>query len=54
MDLGKGLFLLVFQTSFYGCFPTLNRNAFLWMVTLFGANTPESSKVFQKVEAFSY
>ena len=54
MDSGKGFFLPVFQTPFYGCFQTLKGNAFLWMITLFGASTPESSKTCQKVEAFSY
>ena len=54
MDSGKGVFLSVFRIRFYGCFEILNRNAFLLMITLFGANTPESSKIFQKVEAFSY
>ena len=54
MDLGKGIFLSVFRTPFYGSFQTLNRNAFLWMITLFGANIPEPSKICQKVEAFSY
>ena len=54
MDSDKGVFLSVFQTPFYVCFQTLKKNAFLWMITLFGANTPESSKIFQKVEAFSY
>ena len=32
-----GVFLSVFQTPFYGCFQTLNRNEFLWMITSFGA-----------------
>ena len=36
---GKGFLLSVFRTPFYGCFETLNRNAFLWMITLFGANS---------------
>ena len=54
MDSNKGFSLPVFQTLFYGCFQTLNRNVFLWMTTLFGANTPETSKICQKVEAFSY
>ena len=54
MDSGKGVFLSVFRTPFYGCFQTFNRNAFLWMITLFGANTPEPSKICQKVKAFSY
>ena len=52
VDLGKGVFLSAFQTVFYGCFQTLNRDAFLWMTTLFTANTPELSKICQKVEAF--
>ena len=45
--------LSVFRTPFYGCFQTLNRNAFLWMITLLGAKTPESSKICQKVVAYS-
>ena len=31
IDLGKDVFLSVFRTPFYGCFQTLNSNAFLWM-----------------------
>ena len=54
MDSGTSFFLPVFRTTFYGCFKTLNRNAFFWMVTLFGANSLESSMISQKVEAFSY
>ena len=54
VDSGKDVFLSVFWTSFYGCFQTLNRNSFLWIITLFAANTPESSKICQKVEVFSY
>ena len=54
MDSGKGFFLPVFRTPFYGCFQTLNRNAFLWMITLLGGNTSESSKICQKEEAFYY
>ena len=54
MDRGKGLYLPVFRTPFYGCFQTMNRNAFLWMITSSGANSSESSKIFQKVEAFTY
>ena len=54
MNSGKSVLLSVFQTPFYGCFQTLNRNTFLWMITLFGANAPESSKLCQKVKAFSY
>ena len=53
MDSGKGVFLSVFRTPFCGCFQISNRNAFLWMITLFGANIPEPSKICQKVEAFS-
>ena len=48
----KGVFLSVYRTPFYGCFQTLNGNALLWMITLFGADTPASSKICQKVEAF--
>ena len=54
MGLGKGIFLFIFWVSFSGCFQTLNRNVFLWMITLFGANNPEQSRVCQKVEVFSY
>ena len=54
VDSSKNVFLSIFWTPFCGCFQTLNRNAFLWVITLFGANTPESSKICQKVEAFSY
>ena len=35
IDSGKGFFLPVFKTPFYCCFQTLNRSAFLWMITLF-------------------
>ena len=52
MDSCKGFFLPVFGTPFYDCFQTLNMNAFLWMITLFGANSLESSKICQKVETF--
>ena len=51
MDSGKGVFLSVFQTPFYGCFQTLNRNTFLWMIMLFGTNIPEPPKICQKVKA---
>ena len=44
MGSGKGVFLSVFRTPFYGCFLTLKENAFPWMITLFGANTLESLK----------
>ena len=54
MDSGKDFFLPVLRTPFYGCFQTLNTNTFLWMITLFGANTLESLKICQKVETFSY
>ena len=47
MDSGKGVFLSVSRTPFYGCLQTLNRKEFLWMITLFGANTTESSKICQ-------
>ena len=53
MDAGKGAFLSVFWTPFYGCFQAFNRTALLWMISLFGANNPESSKICQNVEAFS-
>ena len=51
-DPGKGVFLSVFQTPFYGCFQAFNRNAFLWMIILFGANTPASSKICEKWKIF--
>ena len=51
-DPGKGVFLSVFQTPFYGCFQAFNRNAFLWMIILFGANTPASSKICEKWKVF--
>ena len=54
VDSGKGVFLSVFRAHVSGCFQTLNRYAFIWMITLSGAYTPESSKICQKVEAFSY
>ena len=53
MDSGKDVFLSVFRSPFYGCFQTLTRNTFLWMIKLSGANTLESSKICQKVEVFS-
>ena len=46
------VFLSVFRTPFYGCFQKLSRNTFLWMIKLFGANTPESSKICQKRKLF--
>ena len=52
MGSGKGVFLSVFRTSLYGCFQALNRKTFLWMITLFGANTPESSMICQKRKLF--
>ena len=53
-DSGKGAFLSVFRAPFYACFQTLNRNVFPWMITLFGANIPESLNICHKVETFSY
>ena len=50
MDSDKSFFLSAFRTPFYGRLKTLNRNGFLWMITLFGTNTPESSKICQKKE----
>ena len=38
MDSCKSVFLSVFRIPFYGCFQTFNGNAFLSMITLFGAN----------------
>ena len=54
MDLGKDVFPSVFQTPLCGHFQKLNRSVFLWMITMFGANTPESSKMFQKMKVFSH
>ena len=54
MDAGKGAFLSVFWTPFYGCFQAFNRIALLWMISLLGANNPESTKNCQKEGAFSY
>ena len=51
---GLFVFLSVFRTPFYGCFQKLSGNTLLWMITLFGANTSESSKICQKKEDFSY
>ena len=52
MDSATGVFLAVFRTRFYGYFQTLNRNAFLSTIKLFGAKTPELSKIYLKVVAF--
>ena len=46
-DSGKDFFLSVFETPFYGCFQTFNRNALLWMIILLGENTTESSKIWK-------
>ena len=54
MDSATGVFLSLFQTPFYGCFETLNRSAFVLMLTMFGANIPESSKACQTVVVFSF
>ena len=54
IDSGDGFFLPVFRAPFHGCFQTSSRKVLLWMITLFGANSPESSKICQNVEAFSY
>ena len=51
-DSGKGVFLSVFRAPFYACFQTLNRNVFPWMITLFGANIPESLSFCHKVDDF--
>ena len=34
VDSGKGIFLSVFRAPVSGCFQTLNRYAFFWMITL--------------------
>ena len=52
VDSSKGVFLSVFRTPFYGCFQALNRNPFLLMMTLFGINTPESSRFLKKLKLF--
>ena len=52
MDSGKGFFLPVFRTSFHVCFQTLKRNTFLWMITLFGANTLRVIKDLSKSGSF--
>ena len=54
MDSAVGVFLSVFRTPLYRCFQTLNRNAFLWKITLLGAKTPVLSKICQKVVGFFY
>ena len=53
MDSATGVFLSVFSVPFYRYFQTVNRTAFLWMITLLGAKTPESSNISRKVVAFS-
>ena len=51
MDLGNDVFLSVFQTvSLKHCKETHSFE----MITFFGANSPDSSNICQKVEAFSY
>ena len=52
VDSDMGVFLSVFRAPFYACFQTLNGNVFLWMITLFGANIPESLSFCPKVDAF--
>ena len=54
MDSAKSVFLSVLRTTFYGFFKRLSKNALLWMIILFGAKTPESSKICQTAVAFSY
>ena len=54
VDSGKGVFLSVFRAPFYACYQTLNGNVFLWMITLFGANIPESLNICHIVDDFSY
>ena len=49
MDLATSMSVSVFQTPFYGWFQKS-----LWMITLFNAKTPESSKICQIVVAFFY
>ena len=54
MDLAMASFYQFSKYKFYGCIQTLNKYAFLWMITLFGAKNPESSKICQTIIAFSY
>ena len=54
VDSGKGVFLSVFRAPFYACYQTLNGNVFFWMITLFGANIPESLNICHIVDDFSY
>ena len=54
VDSGKGVFLSVSRAPFYACYQTLNGNVFLWMITLFGANIPESLNICHIVDDFSY
>ena len=54
MDSAMASFYQFSKYKFYGCIQTLNKYAFLWMITLFGAKNPESSKICQTIIAFSY
>ena len=54
MDSATSIFLSVFRAHFYGYFQKLNKNAFIWMITLFCAKSPESLKICQIVAAFFY
>ena len=54
MDSAKSVFLSVFWTTFYCFFKRLSKNTLFWMIALFGAKTPESSKICQTAVAFSY
>lgn len=45
-------FSISFPNTLLWLFQTLTRNAFLWMITLLGANTPESPKIWQKKKSF--
>ena len=51
MDLGNDVFLSVFQTVSLKHWKETHS---FEMITFFGANSPDSSNICQKVEAFSY
>ena len=53
MDSRLWLLFISFRNT-YSCIKTLNRNRFLYMITLFSAKTPKSSQICQKAVAFSY
>ena len=53
MDSVKGVFLSVFRTPFYGCFQTLNRNAFLFNDIIVWCKYSTVIKDFSKSGSFS-